>query len=398
MTYKCIGLMSGTSLDGIDAALVNVATDGNSVRFLYGIIRPFSDSLRERLMALAHSKKVNKEELVRMDALMGHLLSDVVEELLKESGMETEDILMVASHGQTIGHYSDKKDQFGHSTAFTLQIGDGDVIAARTGIPVVSDFRRRDMAMGGEGAPLIPLLDSLLFQDIEQNRCCLNIGGIANVTVLSAGGGAPMAFDTGPGNCLSDLAVVRLIGRGLRFDPGGENALGGEIHNEIVDRAMADAYFTQPPPKSTGREYFDEKFLNFLLGMERDAPFGDMVATISCLTPRSIADALHSFVPVDDFPKEMIVSGGGVHNRFFMEKLKAFLPEMNVVSSGEYGIDPDFKEAMGFALMGYRTMKGLPSSIPGVTGARLPQILGKISLTTSAFRFFHLDKDDNQPS
>ncbi|NOY24024.1 MAG: anhydro-N-acetylmuramic acid kinase [Acidobacteria bacterium] len=395
MTYKCIGLMSGTSLDGIDAALVNVSADGNTIHFLHGITRPFSDSLRKKLMGLAVNETVNKEELARMDALMGHLLSDVVEQLLKESGTETKDILLVASHGQTIGHYPDKENQYGHSIAFTLQIGDGDVMAARTGIPVVSDFRRRDMAVGGEGAPLIPLLDSLLFQNTEQNRCCLNIGGIANITVLPACGSTPMAFDTGPGNCLSDLAAARLIDHGLKFDPGGENAFCGKIHDEILDRAMADAYFTQLPPKSTSREYFDEKFLNFLLGLEKNVPFGDMVATVSCLTPRSIADALHRFVPVDNFPKEMIVSGGGVHNRFFMEKLKLLLPEMNVVSSGKYGIDPDFKEAMGFALMGYRTMKGLPSSIPEVTGARLPQILGKISLTTSAFHFFQRDKGDD---
>lgn len=398
MTYKCIGLMSGTSLDGIDAVLVDVAADGNSVRFLHGITRPFSDSLRERLAAFAYGKTVNKEELVRMDALMGHLLSDVVEQLLEESGMEAKDILLIASHGQTIGHYPDKKEQFNHSTAFTLQIGDGDIIAVRTGISVVSDFRRRDMAAGGIGAPLIPLLDSLLFQSSKRNICCLNIGGIANITVLSAGKAQLMAFDTGPGNCLSDLVVGRLVGQKLRFDPGGDNALRGQVNDDILTRAMADSYFHQLPPKSTGREYFNEKFLDFVLGLGRDVLFKDMVATVSCLTPKSIADALSRFVPADDFPEELIVSGGGVHNRFFMEKLRAFLPEMKVVSSSEYGIDPDFKEAIGFALMGYRTLAGLPSSIPEVTGATLHQVLGKISPTMSGFLFFHRNRSDDRSS
>ncbi len=394
MAHKCIGLMSGTSLDGIDAVLADVAADGKDVRFLHGITRPFSDSLREKLAALAHSKTINKEELVRMDALLGHLLSDVVEQLLDESGMEAKDILLIASHGQTIGHYPDKKEQFGHSTALTLQIGDGDIIAARTDISVVSDFRRRDMAAGGIGAPLIPLLDSLLFQSSKRNVCCLNIGGISNVTVLPAEGAQVIAFDTGPGNCLSDLAIGRLAGEDLRFDPGGGNALRGQVSDDILARAMTDSYFHQLPPKSTGREYFNEGFLDFLLGLGRDIPFEDMIATVSCLTPKSIADALRRFVPADNFPEELIVSGGGIHNRFFMEKLGAFLPEMKVVSSSEYGIDPDFKEAIGFALMGYRTLAGLPSSIPEVTGAALPQILGKVSLTTNALQFFQRNQQD----
>jgi anhydro-N-acetylmuramic acid kinase len=397
MTYKCIGIMSGTSLDGVDVALVDVSVDGDSIHFLHGISSPFSDSLRGNLMGLAHNETVNKEELVRMDALMGHLLSDVVEQLLAESGMAAKDVFLIASHGQTIGHYPEKREQFGHSTAFTLQIGDGDILATRIGIPVVSDFRRRDMAIGGEGAPLIPLLDTFLFQSRERNRCCLNIGGIANITVLPSDGSTATAFDTGPGNCLSDLVIKRLIGQSLRFDPGGENARRGKVRDEILTRAMEDLYFQQLPPKSTGREYFDEKFLDFLLGMGRDIPFVDMVATVSCLTPKSIADALHRFVPVNHFPTELIVSGGGVQNLFFMEKLRAFLPEMNVVSSGEYGVDPDFKEAMGFALMGYRTMKGLPSSIPSVTGAGSGQILGKVSLTKEAFRFFQENGGNQNP-
>jgi len=378
---RCIGLMSGTSLDGIDGALVTVQADGNKVQFIHGITRPFSDSLREQLAALAHREMVNKEALARMDVLMGHLLADVVKALLTETGMKAKDILLIGSHGQTIGHYPDKKAQFKHSTASTLQIGDGDVIAARTGIPVVSDFRRRDMAAGGVGAPLIPLLDSLLFSERKHSICCLNIGGIANITVLPAGESEPIAFDTGPGNCLSDLAIARLIGKGQHFDTNGENAFRGRVHDEILDRAMDDRYFDQLPPKATGREYFDEKFLDFLLELGRDVPFEDMLATISCLTPKSIAAALRRFVPADDFPTELIVSGGGVRNRFFMEKLKDYLPELEVNSSEKYGIDPDFKEAMGFALMGYRTMKALPSSIPAVTGATSQQILGKISLT-----------------
>ncbi|NOZ12534.1 MAG: anhydro-N-acetylmuramic acid kinase [Acidobacteria bacterium] len=386
---KCIGLMSGTSLDGIDAALVEIEKNGEQIRFIGGITVPFPDVVKNELIKLAYRNTVDKEVLVRMDCLLGHLFSDAVEALLKTSGAEKQDILLIASHGQTIGHYPAQKKQLGHSTAFSFQIGDGDVIAARTGIPVVSDFRRRDMAAGGTGAPLIPLLDSLLFQNGSRNVCCLNIGGIANITVLTAGNGRIVAFDTGPGNCLSDLAVSRLVDGRMCFDKGGEMAFRGKVHDDILERVLDDPYFLKLPPKSTGREYFNEDFLDFILGLGRDISFEDMLATVSCVTPASIAAALRNFVPEDEFPEELIVSGGGVRNRFFMEKLEDFLPEMVVVSSEKYGVDPDFKEAMGFALMGFRTFSGLPSSIPSVTGADSEQILGKVSLTGNGSRFFN---------
>ncbi len=392
MSYSCIGLMSGTSLDGIDAVLVDVESDGTYVRFRHGITRPFPDSFRRHLSFLAKTEMIRKELLARTDVLMGHLLADAVINLLDDARIQADDVLLVASHGQTIGHYPDKKEQFGYTVASSLQIGDGDVIAARTGISTVSDFRRRDMAVGGEGAPLIPLLDRILFQNPGENRCCLNIGGIANVTLLPADGSEPIAFDTGPGNCLSDLAVARFVGGGRRFDNNGELAFRGKIHKKILDRAMSDRYFQKLPPKSTGREYFNEEFLSFMLGMDRDVPFEDVITTVSALTPGSVADALKRFVPPEYFPGELIVSGGGVYNQFFMETLRRYLPNVRVVSSGVYGISPDFKEAIGFALMGYRTLIGLPSSIPSVTGAGSSQILGKVSLTKGLSRFFEPGK------
>ncbi len=388
---KCIGLMSGTSLDGIDAALVEIEEDGKQIRFVWGITLPFPNGVKDQLIKLAHWNTVDKETLVRMDCLLGHLFSDAVETLLRMSGTKKQDILLVASHGQTIAHYPEQKKRLGYSTAFTFQIGDGDVIAARTGIPVVSDFRRRDMAAGGTGAPLIPLLDSFLFQNNRRNACCLNIGGIANVTVLPAQNSRVVAFDTGPGNCLSDLAVSRLVDEKMHFDEGGTMAFRGKVHEAILARVLEDPYFLKLPPKSTGREYFNEDFLDFILGLGRDVSFEDMLATVSCVTPASIAAALRNFIPEDEFPEELIVSGGGIRNRFFMEKLKDFLSEMEVVSSEKYGIDPDFKEAIGFALMGFRTFSGLPSSIPTVTGADSEQILGKISLT--AKNRFHFMKE-----
>jgi len=331
-------------------------------------------------MELASAKRVDREQLVRMDALLGHLLADAVVELIRVSGIKVSDIAAVGSHGLTVGHYPERQSRFGHTMAGTCQIGDGDILAERLGVPVVSDFRKRDMAAGGEGAPLVPLLDIHVLMDPAENRACLNIGGIANITILPAGRPEDVkAFDTGPGNCLLDMAVARLVNPSLSHDPEGQYASRGTIQEDVLERILADPYFRRIPPKSTGREYFGAAYLDHILTMCRTIPFDDVLATIGALTPASIVDALRRFVPGDHFPKRLIVSGGGVHNRFFMNELARRLPDMSVESSAVHGLDPDFKEAMAFGWFGFRTLCGLPTSLPGVTGCRNASILGKIS-------------------
>lgn len=375
-----VGLMSGTSLDGIDAALVRITEEGNAVRFVQGLYRPFTGAFRDELQALIAGDAVDRERVVQMNMLLGHLLADAVQDLLTQSALPAAAVSVIGSHGLTMGHYPAVRTRFGYRVAGTWQIGDGDVIAERTGIPVVSDFRIRDMAAGGEGAPLVPMLDRQLFQDEKENRACLNIGGIANLTILP--GGRPeeiLAFDTGPGNCLLDGAVARLVDPSCTHDPNGQYADAGRVDPELLDRLLGDPYFDRLPPKSTGREYFSPDYLAHILEIGRNLPFGDLLSTVAALTPAVIARSLERLVNQSDFPRRLIVSGGGVHNRFFMRKLQELLPDVAVVSSATLGIDPDFKEALAFGWFGYRTVNGLVSSVPAVTGCDHPVVLGKIS-------------------
>ncbi len=380
-----VGLMSGTSLDGIDAALVSIDQDWN-VHFRKGITIPFREKFRKELETLAHDRNICKSDVVRMDALMGHLLADAVELLLTGEGLSPEDVDVIGSHGLTIHHEPEPAERFGHATAFSWQIGDGDILAHRSGICAVSDFRRRDMAAGGQGAPLIPLLDQLLFSEHGRNVACLNIGGIANVTILPGRDEeCVMAFDTGPGNSLLDLAVSRLVSEEMNHDPDGLHSSAGKPVTDLLKRVMSDPYFQQTPPKSTGRQYFGKTFLDHVLEMGRDIPFADLLSTVAELTPASISDAIHRFVPATSFPDILYVSGGGIHNGYFMKRLEELLPHTSVTSSISRGVDPDFKEAIGFALLAVRTICGLSGNIPSVTGAGGATILGKISPAPNGF-------------
>ncbi|BBB32226.1 anhydro-N-acetylmuramic acid kinase [Thermotomaculum hydrothermale] len=381
MSKFCIGLMSGTSLDGIDGVIVKINEDGRFESLIESIYLPFSKSLRDELKELSESQVVNKEKLLRYDFLLGKLFADCVEKLLEKSKIDRKEIFCIGSHGLTVGHFPSQKKIFGVNTAFTLQIGDGDIIAEKTGILTVSDFRRKDMASGGEGAPLIPFVDKLLFYRKDKNVACLNIGGIANITIIPKNESRDLiAFDTGPGNYLSDLAVKRLFGNKHTCDLNGNFAKKGRVNNLLLERIFADEYFRKMPPKSTGKEYFGEDFLNFVLQVGRHLDFLDLFSTISYLTPYSIAKSIEMFVEYEDFPEILIVSGGGVNNEFFMESLKNLLPDVDIISSDKLGISSDFKEAIGFAILGFNTLNRIPSSIPSVTGCSKPQILGKISL------------------
>lgn len=381
MSKLCIGLMSGTSLDGIDGVIVKLSDKGDFESLVESVYLPFSKNLQNELRYLSESNLIDKEKLCRYDFLLGELFANCVEKLLEKSGIDRKEIFCIGSHGLTVGHFPEVKKVFGVNTAFTLQIGDGDIIAEKTGIITVSDFRRKDMANGGEGAPLIPFIDRLLFYRGDKNVCCLNIGGIANITVIPKDKNRDViAFDTGPGNYLSDLAVKRLFGDKHTCDLNGNFARKGRVNNLLLERIFQDEYFHRMPPKSTGKEYFGNDFLDFVLQTGRHLDFYDLFSTISYLTPYSIAKAIEMFVEYEDLPEVLIVSGGGVNNKFFMESLEELLPYVQVVSSNSLGISSDFKEAIGFAILGFNTLNKIPSSIPSVTGCKKPQILGKISL------------------
>ncbi len=373
--------MSGTSLDGIDGVIVEISKDGEFKSLVESVYLPFSEGLRKELRDLTEKEIVNKEKLCRYDYLLGELFANCVERLLKQSGFKKENIFCIGSHGLTVGHYPEIKKIFGINTSFTMQIGDGDLIAHKTGIITVSDFRRKDMAAGGEGAPLIPYIDKLLFFNKEKNVACLNIGGIANITIIPKDEKRKIiAFDTGPGNSLSDMAVRRLFGGRHSCDLNGNFAKKGKVNNLLLERLFQDEYFHKFPPKSTGKEYFGADFLDFVLNAGRHLNFYDLFSTISYLTPFSIAKAIEMFVEYEDYPEVLIVSGGGVNNSFFLESLEKLLPSVKVVPSDDLGVSSDFKEAIGFAILGFNTLNKIPSSLPSVTGCLSPQILGKISL------------------
>jgi anhydro-N-acetylmuramic acid kinase len=279
---------------------------------------------------------------------------------------------LIGSHGQTIFHEGLPVEYHGYQIASTMQIGEPAVIAKRTGVITIADFRADDIAAGGTGAPLVPLLDYLTFKHRERSRAALNIGGIANVTVIPANASIDdvIAFDTGPGNMVIDA----LMGE-AKFDRDGATARTGRIDEALLDRLAADRYFALAPPKAAGREQFGGSFIDHFRGLA----LPDAAATATELTVRSIAKALCHYPRVD----EVIVSGGGVHNSYLMERLRAALP-MEVKSSAEYGVDPDAKEAIAFAVLAYESFHGRPGNLPRATGARAAVILGKGSVPSTS--------------
>jgi len=286
---------------------------------------------------------------------------------VKKCGVPLASIQLIGSHGQTIYH----------ERGNTLQIGDGSVLAERIGMPVVSDFRPRDIAAGGKGAPLVPYVDYMLYKDKKLGRVALNIGGIANITAIPADAKPEevIAFDTGPGNMVIDqLVAIHTKGR-QKYDRGGALAQTGKVDTALIDRLLRRGYYKEAPPKSAGREQYGREFVREL--RETGLPLIDLIATATALTPAAVAAGIQRFVP---FPvHEIIVSGGGAHNARMMTYLQAFLPAAKLRYSNEFGIHVDAKEAIAFAVLAYETWHKRPSNLPSATGAKRPVILGKVS-------------------
>ncbi len=382
---RIIGLMSGTSADGIDAAVILLGDkdDSLSLDVLGFDTVAFPSGLRYRLMEVSDAKTGRIDELGRLHFELGELFARAAFVVAGSAGLSMEDIDLIGSHGQTVQHLPEREERFGVVTGATLQIGDPSVIAQRTGVVTVGDFRAADVARRGQGAPLVPYVDYLLFRDSAKARGLLNLGGIANLTVLPADPqpGDVLAFDTGPANMLIDAVARAELGRDM--DADGAAARRGKPAESLVADVLAMPYFERPPPKSTGRELFGDRCASTLVRAGREAGFSseDLLATATEITVRSIEDACRRFViPVVTRLDELIVSGGGARNGFLLKRLARVLAPVEVSTSDDHGLSSDAKEAVAFAVLADRTVRGLQGSLPGATGADRPAVLGKICL------------------
>lgn len=373
-----VGLMSGTSMDGIDAALVRIGTGPEEIETVSTFFQGYSTRTRDYLLGLLHTD-ASIDDLCLANSLLGRLNGEAVLKLLESAEVGSGEVTAIGYHGQTIRHLPDETDVCGVRVRATLQIGDAATVAHIAGIPVVNNFRARDMAAGGQGAPLLPAFDHFVLTHAKIGTVALNLGGIANVTFLppAVPRGEVIAFDTGPGNCLIDSAVAALSGGSTHLDEGGSQAMEGTVDEAVLDDLLSMPYFRLPPPKSTGRSLFNAELAQSVVWRIPQAK--DCLATLTALSARSIAGAIRSFWPVSNPPRRVIASGGGVHNEALMQMLGQHLGAAEVITSDQLGIDPDFKEAIAFAWLADRTMQHLPGNLPSATGAERPVILGNIT-------------------
>jgi len=380
-THLVVGLMTGTSADAVDAALVRF--EGLGLDATHTLVRyrqsPLEAALRREILEVASAATLPPERLMRLDAALGACYAAAVLELLADVGLEPATIDAIGCHGQTVRHVA----RDGSSRALTLQIGSAAVLAEDTGIPVVSDFRTRDTASGGEGAPLVPLADWWLCRSREESRALLNLGGMANLTFLPKGGALAdlLAFDTGPGNAVIDALAALASDGEAQHDAGGARALRGRASSDLVRELLADPFFRQPPPRSTGRERFGEAWARDLwargsaLGLEPD----DRLATAVELVAASVADAVERFLAPRGGVDAVYASGGGVHNAALMAALARRLSPARLASSEALGVPPDGKEALAFAFLAHQTLCGRPGNVPAATGAEHAVVLGHIT-------------------
>ena len=366
-----VGLMSGTSMDAVDAVLVDLTDgEGSTPRILACTGLPIAAELRRELLGLRHAPHNILEQMTRLDSEMGHLFAAATLEVLQKAGVSATQVTAIGSHGQTVFH----QPLGAHPTS--VQLGDPNLITELTGITTVADFRRRDIAAGGQGAPLVPAFHQAVFQSPGKTRVVLNIGGIANITILPADAQQPVTgFDTGPGNALMDAWANEHLG--TPRDDNGRWASSGTVHQPLLDILLKDPYFNMAPPKSTGREYFHLEWLRSALRMGKMAviPSHNIQATLCELTAVSIAQAIITYA-VD--AQQVLVCGGGIYNQTLFLRLHELLKPREVLSTSTFGIDPDWVEAVAFAWLAKQTMEGKPGNVPSVTGARCLRVLGGI--------------------
>ncbi|MCL5037208.1 MAG: anhydro-N-acetylmuramic acid kinase [Chloroflexi bacterium] len=395
-----VGLMSGTSCDGVDAAVVRISGSGRDTELevIHGSTFPYPADIRNYMLSLVSGDSCSLSAMSSLNFLLGEIFGASALKVIEESGVNLKDVDLIASHGHTLWHSPEK--MFGTYPS-TWQTGESAIIAERTGIMTVSDFRTADVAAGGQGAPLVPYVDYLLFADDSENRVAVNIGGIANITVLPAGAGkeSVTAFDTGPGNMLIDYFAKVISNGEFDYDPDGKFASSGNVNEELLARFLTHPYFEKKPPKSTGREEFGERFFKILEGSGfkvpemsaapggkydhggygrvrsyRDISLKDMIATVTALTVETLSSSIKQYF----IPDLLIASGGGIHNKTLMRFIRERLPGVKIVDTTHFGIHPDLKEAAAFAVLGNETIMGKPGNLPSATGASRPVILGKI--------------------
>jgi len=357
-------------MDSLDAALVDFS--GTFPQLLCTHRSPVSDSLKQRLLMLCKSPQ--HPQLGELDSQLGIQFAELALALIENAGIHPENIFAIGSHGQTVFHQPPYKSNSSVQLGFSVQIGDPNIIASRTGITTVADFRRKDMAAGGQGAPLVPAFHRALFHSGKKNRVIVNIGGIANITVLPTNGKVS-GFDTGPGNVLLDLWINKHLQK--KYDNEGAWARQGEINPSLLASFLKEDFFAKAPPKSTGRELFNLNWLEKYLAMEaKPVSAIDVQATLTALTANSISNAIKTTAPETD---EIFICGGGAHNDFMMKLLQKNTPS-TINNTSALGIDPDWVEAMAFAWLAKQTMEGKPGNLPAVTGATKSVVLGGIYL------------------
>ena len=389
------GVMSGTSADGINVAIVRLEEPG--ANRLSSRSKPsrgqecprrtllaheefaYPARVRRVVLAAMNAEAASVADLARLNFLLGELYANAVARTALSARVKID---LVGCHGQTIYHQGGTKNFLGRKIAVTWQTGEGAVISARLRVPVVSDFRPADVAAGGKGAPLVPFLDYFLYRDQHMGRVAQNIGGIANLTAIPAGASVQdvIAFDTGPGNMVIDGVMQELYGR--RYDRDGKVAASGQVRQPLIAQLMKAVFFKQRPPKTAGREEFGREYVRRFLQSCRGLSKADQVATATALTATSIADSIRRFVlPRDKNCRELVVSGGGAKNRMLMAMLRSHLQPLGMALrfSDEFGVPAEAKEAVAFAVLAHETWHRRPSNVPSATGARRPAILGKIS-------------------
>lgn len=369
-----VGLMSGSSCDGIDAALVRIKGTGKSLvmKLISHKTFPYPAAFKKLLL----DEHLSARDLCVLDFELGERLAVAAQELIAQAPEEEIVVDFIASHGHTVAHMPPRSSE----KIGTLQIGQSAIIAERTGLPVISDFRPRDMAAGGQGAPLVPYADWLLFHRLKRPVTCLNIGGIANFTCVTPEFRNVLAFDSGPGNMIIDGAA-RILTRGLQeMDEDGEMAAKGMVVDEFLTYLLDHPYFSKVPPKSTGREEFGVNvYLRDALASRSEHSAEDLIATITEAVARSIIEAYDRFIKPENPAEHIIVGGGGAHNKTLLKKLKEGFKDAQVFTSDQYGIPTDAREAIAFAILGNECIMGTPANVPRATGAEKRVVLGKIT-------------------
>ncbi|MHC4182635.1 MAG: anhydro-N-acetylmuramic acid kinase [Planctomycetota bacterium] len=379
-----VGLMSGTSCDGIDACLVKITGNGVSARIeIIGFeTYPYDNDIRELIFDTSQQQTGSVDKVCQLNFILGKLFADAVKQIARKASVSLSEIDIIGSHGQTVYHVPSSKGNMDKGAGSTLQIGEPSVIAQETGVTTVADFRARDIAAGGEGAPLVAYADFILFGGDKVSRAIQNIGGIANVTFLPGDGdiNRVVAFDTGPGNMIIDRFAEIITNGKSKFDKNGELASRGKLNQDLLKTLCSHPYLSRRPPKSTGREDFGVQFSDNLYNeIKRDnIDVLDALATVTAFTARSISDSYRRFIQPFSEISEVIISGGGTHNRTLLRFLESYLEGTKIRKVDEFDIPSEAKEALSFAILANETVCGNPGNVPSATGAKESVVLGKI--------------------